>query len=111
MEGSDRGDFVCVCVLSDSGWVCVWLAGGCVGVTKRDKARGSDEIIMRVSVLCAYTASACVGRDVRARACAGSWSGRQGEMLSVYRESEGPSRLLLHFESRTHADMNVIGGN
>lgn len=32
-------------------------------------------------------------------------------MLSVYQESEGPSRLLLHFESRTHADMNVIGGN
>lgn len=35
----------------------------------------------------------------------------EGEMLSVYQESEGPSGLLLHFESKTHTDMNVIGGN
>lgn len=37
-------------------------------------------------------------------------AGRQGEMLSAYQESEGPSRLLLHFESRTHTDTDVIGG-
>lgn len=33
------------------------------------------------------------------------------EMLSVYQESEDPFRLLMNFESRTHTDMNVIGGN
>ena len=38
-------------------------------VTKRDKARGSDEIIMRVSVICACTASARVGGYARARVC------------------------------------------
>lgn len=32
-------------------------------------------------------------------------------MLSVYQESEDPFRLLMNFESRTHTDMNVIGGN
>lgn len=38
-------------------------------MTKRDKARGSDEIIMRVSVICAYTASARVGGCMCVRVC------------------------------------------
>ena len=63
-------------------------------------------------MICAYTASVrvcvcvCVGGCVCVCVCV-----RQGELLSVYQESEGPSRLLLHFESGTHTDMNVIGGN
>lgn len=40
-----------------------WLLGRyvCVWVTKRDKARGSDEIIMHVTEICANTSSVCVG--------------------------------------------------
>lgn len=79
-------------------------------MTKRDKARGSDEIIMRVNVICAYTASARVAGYVCV--CIAKNAGVAGrEMLSVYQESEDPFRLLMNFESRTHTDMNVIGGN
>jgi len=82
VEGSDRGDlcvpkYVCV-VWMLGGNVFGWLVGGCVSesvwVTKRDKARGSDEIIMCVSVICAYTAaSARVGGYVCVCVCVCEW--------------------------------------